>query len=188
MSIRMIRVLATAVFAAALAACGTGAQNPQFSVNGRPLSVDLYHSFVATEQHKYERTGAQVNWSSASGQRRLANIESSVLRELVHDAVVEQLAAERGVVITPADLEHALAAAEAAFGGPVAFEQNLEQAGVARSEFSAMLRYRLLETRLTQRGTVSKSAIETAVDRAHVVATIGPCAGDRPYPACLTPN
>ncbi len=147
MSIRMIRVLATAVFAVALAACGTGAQNPQFSVNGRPLSV-----------------------------------------ELVHDGVVEQLAAERGVVITPADLEQALAAAEAAFGGPVAFEQNLEQAGVARSEFSAMLRYRLLETRLTQRGTVSKSAIETAVDRAHVVATIGPCAGDGSYPACLTPN
>ena len=188
MSIRMIRVLATAVFAAALAACGTGAQNPQFSVNGRPLSVDLYHSIVATEQHKYERTGAQVNWSSASGQRRLANIESSVLRELVHHAVVEQLAAERGVVITPADLEHALAAAEAAFGGPVAFEQNLEQAGVARSEFSAMLRYRLLETRLTQGGTVSKSAIDTAVDRAQVVAKVGPCAVNRSYPACLTPN
>src|SRR5439155_15996426 len=115
------------------AACGTGAQKPQLPGNGLPLSVDLYHSIVATGQHKYERTGAQVNWSSASGQRRLANIESSVLRELVHDAVVDQLARERGIVVTPADLEHALAAAEAAFGGPVAFEQNLEQAGVARS-------------------------------------------------------
>src|SRR5207253_10163908 len=177
MSIRMLRGLVIAVLGVALVGCGTSAEEAQLSVNGRPLSVALYHSIVATEQHKFERTGAQVNWHSVSGQRRLANIESAVLRELVHDAVVEQLATQRGVVITPADLEHALAAAEAAFGGPVAFEQNLEQAGVARSEFSAMLRYRLLETRLTQRGTVSKSAIETAVDRAHVVATIGPCAG-----------
>jgi len=188
MSVRRFRLLAIAVLAGALAACGTGAQNPQFSVNGRPLSVALYHSIVATEQHKYERTGAQVNWHSASGQRRLANIESSVLRALVHDAVVEQLAAERGIAVTPADLEQALAAAEAAFGGPVAFEQNLEQAGVVRSEFSSLLRYRILETRLTQWGTVSKSAIDTAVDRAHVVATIGPCAVNRSYPACLTSN
>jgi hypothetical protein len=107
---------------------------------------------------------------------------------LVHDAVVEQLAAERGIVITPADLGQALAAAEAAFGGPVAFEHNLEQAGVARSEFSSLLRYRLTETRLTQQGAVSKRAIDAAVDRAHVVATVGPCAANRSYPACLTPE
>ena len=188
MSIRMLRGLVIAVLGVALVGCGTSAEEAQLSVNGRPLSVALYHSIVATEQHKFERTGAQVNWSSASGQRRLANIESSVLRELVHDAVVEQLAAERGVVITPADLEHALAAAEAAFGGPVAFEQNLEQAGVARSEFSAMLRYRLLEARLTQQGVISTSAIGAAVDRAHVVATVGPCTMRRSYPSCLTPT
>ncbi len=188
MSIGMLRLLAIAVLAVALAGCGTRAADRQFSVNGRPVSVALYQSIVATEQHKFEHTGSQVNWNSAAGQRRLASIESSVIRELVRDAVLEQLATQRGITIAPPDLEQALSAAEMAFGGPVAFEQNLEQAGVARSEFSAMLRYRLLESRLTQRGTVSTSAIETAVDRAHVVATIGPCAGDGSYPACLTPN
>ena len=188
MSIPMLRLLAIAVLGVALAACGTKAQDPPFSVNGRPISVALYQSIVATEQHKFERTGSQVNWQSASGQRRRANIESSVIRELVRDAVVDQLATDRGIVITPTDLDQAVSAAEVAFGGPIAFEQNLEQAGVARSEFSSLLHYRILETRLTQQGAVSKGTIDTAVDRAHVVATIGPCAGNRSYPACLTPN
>jgi len=188
MSIPMLRLLAIAVLGVALVACGTKAQDPPFSVNGRPISVALYQSIVATEQHKFERTGSQVNWHSASGQHRLRSIESFVIRELVRDAVLEQLATQRGIAITPADLEQSLATAEAAFGGPVAFEQNLEQVGIARSEFSSLLRYRILETRLTQQGGVSKGAIDTAVQRAHVVATIGPCAVNRPYPACLTPN
>jgi hypothetical protein len=47
------------------------------------------------------------------------------------------------------------------------------------------MRYRILQTRLTQQGAGSKAAIDTAVAQAHVVVTIGPCAGDRSYPACL---
>ena len=188
MRIRGLRLLAIAVLSFALAACSARAQDPQFSVNGRPISIALYQSIVASEQHKFERMGTQVNWHSVSAQRRLANIESMVLRELVYDAVIEQLATDRGIVIAPTDLERAFSAAEAAFGGPVAFEQNLEQAGVARSEFSSLLRYRILETRLTQQGAVSKGAIDTAVLRAHVVATIGPCALNGSYPACITPN
>src|SRR2546429_9625394 len=77
MSIRMLRGLVIAVLGVALVGCGTSAEEAQLSVNGRPLSVALYHSIVATEQHKFERTGAQVNWHSVSGQRRLANIESA---------------------------------------------------------------------------------------------------------------
>lgn len=156
------------------------------TVNGRAVSVDLYQSIVATEQHKFERTGALVNWQSASGQRRRAAIESAVIRELVHDAVVDQLAGARGIAVTPADLAQALSAAEQAFGGPVAFEQNLDQAGLARLEFSSLLRYRILEARLMQQGIATKGVIDRAVGQAQVLATIGPCAGNQSYPACLT--
>jgi len=188
MMIRRRPLVAIAALAVALAACGPKAATNQLTVNGQPVSIELYHSMVATKQHKFERTGAHVNWQSASGERRHAGIESSVIRELVRDAVVDQLATDRGIVITPTDLDQAVSAAEVAFGGPIAFEQNLEQAGVARSEFSSLLRYRIVETRLTQQGAVSKGAIDTAVDRAQVAANVGPCAVNRSYPACLTPN
>jgi len=177
-----------AAVALALASCGPTAAGAQFAVNGRPVSVELYRAVVSTEQHKFERIGAQVDWQSASGQRRRAAIESSVIRELVRDAVVEQLATARGITVTVVDLEQGLTAAEQTFGGPVAFEQTLEQAGLARSEFSSLLRYRILETRLTQRGAASEGAIDKAVAEARVIATIGPCSGNRSYPACLTPQ
>jgi len=190
MMIRKFPIVAITVgivaVAVALGASGTKAATPQLTVNGRPVSVDLYQSLVATEQHKFERIGAQVNWQSASGQRRRVNIESSVIKELVRDAVIEQLAAAHGIAVTPADLAQGISAAEQTFGGPVAFEQNLEQAGLARSEFSSLLRYRILEARLMQQGIASKGAIDKAVGQAQVVATIGPCATNRSYPACLT--
>ncbi len=190
MMIRKFPIVAITVgivaVAVALGASGTRAATPQLTVNGRPVSVDLYQSLVATEQHKFERIGAQVNWQSASGQRRRVNIESSVIKELVRDAVIEQLAAAHGIAVTPADLAQGISAAEQTFGGPVAFEQNLEQAGLARSEFSSLLRYRILEARLMQQGIASKGAIDKAVGQAQVVATIGPCATNRSYPACLT--
>jgi hypothetical protein len=192
MMIRRFPIVAMTVgivaVAVALGASGTRAATltPQLTVNGQAVSIDLYHSLVATEQHKFERIGAQVNWQSASGQRRRVIIESSVIRELVRDAVIEQLAGARGIAVTPVDLAQGISAAEQTFGGPVAFEQNLEQAGLARSEFSSLLRYRILEARLMQPGIASKGAIDKAVGQAHVLATIGPCAGNQSYPACLT--
>lgn len=188
--IRRFFILAITVgvvaIAVALGASGTRAATAQLTVNRRPVSMELYHSLVATEQHKFERIGAQVNWQSGSGQRRLAVIESSVIKELVRDAVVEQLAGAHGIAVTPADLAQGISAAEQTFGGPVAFEQSLEQAGLARSEFSSLMRYRILETRLMQHGIASKGAIDKAVGQARVVATIGPCTGNRSYPVCLT--
>lgn len=181
-----IVAISAAVAAGTLSSCGTTAAAPQLTVNGQRVSIELYHSIVATEERKFERIGAQVNWQSASGQRRRTNIESSVIRELVRDAVVEQLAGARGITVTPPDLEQEVATAEQTFGGPVAFELSLEQAGLARSEFSSLLRYRILETRLMQQGMDATDAIDKAVGRAHVVATISPCGGSRSYPSCLT--
>jgi len=188
MLIGRLPIVAIVALGLALASCGPSTAGTQLAVNGEPMSVELYRAIVSTEQHKFERIGAPVNWQSASGQRRRADIEASVIRELVRDAVVEQLATAHGITVTAVDLEQGVAAAEQTFGGPVAFEQNLAQAGLASSEFSSLLRYRILEARLTQRGATSEAAIAKAVGAARVVATIGPCAGNGSYPACLTPK
>lgn len=177
-----------AAIAVVLSACGANpATSAQLTVNRHPVSIALYTSLVAAERQKIERTGAPIAPTSASATRRLASIEASVIRELVRDAVVEQLAASRGITISDADLRFRLSAAEQAFGGAIAFEQALTQAGLSRTDFGAVLRYRLLEAQLTQTGAAgSTSAIDTAVQAAHVVVTIGPCA-QRPYPSCVAP-
>ena len=180
-----VAILALAI---TLSTCGarTGAVG-QFAVNGQPVSMPLYRSLVLAERHKAERTGVQPSPTSPAGRQREALIESSVIRELVRDTVVDQLARAHGIGITPAQLQQRLSAAEQAFGGPVAFEQALQQAGLAAPDFSVLLRYRMLEAQLTLvNAGATKHPVDEAVARARVLVTIGPCAGSRPYPACLT--
>jgi len=181
------RHLAIVALVLSVSACGTRAPAAgELSVNGHAVSLALYDSLVRAEQHRIEQVGVRADAPSPAGRKRLASIETSVIHELVRDAVVEQMAQARGIRITPAQLEQRVATAEQAFGGTSVFDQALQSAGLKKSDFSALLRYRMLETQLAQvnAGDVNLQ-IDTAVSRARVVVTIGPCANGRPYPACL---
>lgn len=181
-------VLVVALAATILSACRTAPAQSQLAVNGQPLSLSLYATLVRAEQQKIERVGAHVDWQSADGKHRLMRIESAVIRELVRNAVVDQLAKARGITVTTTDLKQALSAAELAFGGSAAFDQGLQQAGLTTSDFQALLGYRILETKLRQANSAGlTAALDSAIAQAHVVAAIGPCDGSRAYPACLTP-
>jgi SurA N-terminal domain len=182
---KSVALLALAI---TLSACGArpGAVG-QFTVNGQPVPMTLYHSLVLAERHKAERTGVQPSSTSPAGRQREALIESSVIRELVRDTVVEQLAWANGIGITSAQLQQRLSAAEQAFGGPLAFEQALQQTGLEASDFAVLLRYRMLEAQLPLANAGgSQRIVDEAVARARVLVTIGPCAGSSPYPVCLT--
>ena len=174
-----------AAVAIVLSACGThSAATAQLTVSGHPVSIALYSSLVAAERQKIERTGVPIRPTSATGKHRERSIEASVIRELVRDAVVEQLAAAHGITISTALMEARLSSAEQALGGRVMFERALEQAGLSRADFSSVLRYRLLEAQLGQTG-IGASVIDAAVAKSRVVITIGPCASGN-YPACLS--
>ena len=180
---KFVIVVAVAV---TLSACGTPASSSaRLTVNGHPVSIALYTALVAAERQKIERTGTPIDPASATGKRRESSIEASVIRELVRDAVVEQLAQDRGITISATDLTTRLSTVEQALGGPLAFEQALEQADLSRTDFGSVLRYRLLEASLAQSGAASStSAIAAAVRSARVVVTIGPCSHGA-YPSCL---
>ena len=166
-----------------LSACGTHAlAGPQLTVNGHPVSIALYNSLVAAERQKIERTGVLISSTSP----RQTTIEASVIRELVRDAVIEQLATARRITISAAELQTHVSAVEHALGGQLPFDQALEQAGLSRGDFSAVLRYRLLEAHLARSASTTSGVIDGAIRSAKVIVTIGPCA-NRAYPSCVTP-
>ena len=183
--IQKLFVIALAVVA--LSACGSRVEGgEQLTVNGQAVPLSLYNALVAAEEQKVERSGATISSQSPAGQRRKAKIESSVIRELMRDTVVGQLAEAHGIRLTAPDLQQRVSAAEQAFGGPVPFEEALQQAGLSRTQFASILRFRVLESQLSQLGTDGAAGIDAAVKKARVVVTIGPCAGSRSYPVCLS--
>jgi len=182
----MLQKLSVIALAVALTACGSRTGGDQLTVNGQAVSLSLYHALVGAEVQKVERSGGPIGSKTPPGRQKKANIESSVIRELIRDAVIEQLADARGTRLTAAELQQRVAAAEKAFGGPVRFEAALQQAGLSRVEFAAILRFRILASQLSEVGTGGSAAIDGAVLKAHVVVTLGPCAGGAAYPACLS--
>ena len=183
----MLQKLCVIALAVALSACGSRAQSGgQLTVNGEAVSPSLYNALVAAEVQKVERNDAPIGSQSPADRRMKANIESSVIRELVRDAVIGQLAEAHGIRLTAPELQQRVSAAEQALGGLVPFEEALQQAGLSRTQFASILRFRVLESQLSQLGTDGAAGIDAAVKKAHVVVTIGPCAGSRAYPACLS--
>lgn len=182
------RILVLALISGLLTGCGTQLASNQLTVNGHPVPVSLYQTLVKAEQQKIERTGVTINWSSPNGRRRLASIESSVIRDLVRSAVVEQLARARGVHVSTDDVARAVTSAEQALGGKRNLDLALEQAGTTQTVFVSIMRERLLEVKLRQAlGTGFASTLEQALATARVVATIGPCSHELAYPKCLMP-
>src|SRR5439155_22635573 len=102
------------------------------------------------------------------------------------DTVIGQLAEAHGIRLTGAELQQRVSMAEQAFGGPGPFEEALQQAGLSRADFASILRFRVLESQLSRLGGGGTAPIDDAVKRARVVVTIGPCAQNRTYPACLS--
>jgi len=182
--IQKLFVIALAVVA--LSACGSRVEGgEQLTVNGQAVPLSLYNALVAAEEQKVERSGATISSQSPAGQRRKAKIESSVIRELMRDTVVGQLAEAHGIRLTAAELQQRVSMAEQTFGGPVPFEEALQQVGLSRADFASILRFRVLESQLSRLGG-GAAAIDDAVQKARVVVTIGPCAQNRAYPACLS--
>lgn len=183
----MRRILVVAVISGLLTGCGAQVVSNQLTVNGQPVPISLYQTLVQAEQHKIERTGVMVDWSSPSGRRRLAGIQSSVIRGLVRSAVIEQLARTRGVRVGGDEVARAVSTAEQAVGGTRNFDLALEEAGTTETVFASVMRQRLLEVKLRHAlGTGFAPILERAVAAARVVATVGPCDHGQAYPECLT--
>jgi hypothetical protein len=183
----IIRLLQVAAVLTLISGCNAQSQPSQLSVNGQPVSLSLYRALVTAEQQKIERTGVRIASTSANGRHRLAQLESSVIRQLVRSRVIEQLARARGLSVSRDEATRAMARVEASFGGSANFAAVLAQAGTTKTTFSQVLRDRLLEAKLRQAmGPGFAPALDRALSRAKVVAIVGPCDARHPYPSCLT--
>jgi SurA N-terminal domain len=188
MRVNLIRLLQVAAMLILMSGCSAPPQPSQLSVNGQQVSLALYRGLVAAEQQKIERSGIRIGWTSASGRHRLAQLQSSVIRQLVRSRVIEQLARARGLSVSPDEAGWAMARVQESLGGSANFAAALAQAGTAETTFAQVLRDHLLEAKLRQAlGSGFAHSLDRALSSARVVATVGPCDGRSSYPSCLVP-
>ena len=107
------RLLPLVALAVMLGACATRSPAPAAStvaaiVNREPVPLHLYSALVAASRRNVERAGIAVNWNTPDGADRLNQIEAQALKQLVRNAVIEQLARTRRVAVSAADLDAAM--------------------------------------------------------------------------------
>ncbi len=178
-------VLAVALVAL-LSACSPQASDAAVTVNGESVPLRFYDVLVAASRHRAEQIGIPVAWDSPQGERRLAQIQLQTIKQLVRNAVIDQLARERHVDVTDADLDAAMARVDGAFGGAAVVDQKLEHSGLTRADYRALYRFFLLDQKLRQADPSGyPAALEAAMKNAHVQVYVAPCASDHDYATCL---
>jgi len=185
-------LLSIALLALALAACGAPASatapaaTGALIVDGVTMPISLYATLVRSQQQRLESQGAHADWNSADGKRQLNAIKAGAIRTLAFDAIIEHLARADQLNVTDADVAAGLAQVEQAVGGAPAFDAQLGRAGISRTDFATLFRYRLLEQKLRHaEGARYDATIKRAVEAAKVQAYVGPCQTDHAYPRCV---
>lgn len=155
-------------------------------VNGEAVPARLYDALVMASQRRAEQVGMAIHWDTPEGAKRLTQIQSQTLAQLVRDAVVGQLARDRQVAVSDAELDAAMGRVEKVFGGPTGVEQRLQQDGLSRDDFRTLYRYFLLDQKLRRADPSGyEAALSQALKSARVQAYVGPCASEHEYATCI---
>jgi hypothetical protein len=191
---RLFIALTAIATLASLAACGaspsSSSTDQAATVNGTPVSLDAYTTLTTTLRQRIERqTGGSFDTKSAAGAQRLARVQAAALRQLVSVAVLQQLAAQRHVNVSDADVDAATTRLAGALGGQEQLALRLGDNGVGAADARQAIRLVLLEQHLRAADPSGwDKSYAGAVATARVVAYAAPCQADHAYPDCLGGN
>jgi parvulin-like peptidyl-prolyl isomerase len=131
-------------------------------VNGQPIYLVDYERQVAQYQAAMVASGVDV--ASSEGQERLLQAREQILNWMIEHVLIEQAAAEQGIVITDEEVEAALAQIVQDVGGEEAFQDQLERNGMTRQEVWDELRAELIGTAVIERVAAS---VPTSAEHVH---------------------
>jgi len=170
---------------ATLTACAPSAPSALATLDGTAVSAPLYDVLLSSARHRAQAVGETVDPAKPGGARRLARLQAAALRETIQDAAIERLARGHGVTVTPQDVASTIHNLEQALAGEGTIDGQLAEAGLSRSDFATLTRYRLLQSRLRARDPKLDMELREVLAGPAVQVYASPCGTDHRYPACL---
>lgn len=107
-------------------------------VNGQDIPLGDFQRQVFEAQHYYVEQGLDPN--TEEGQRQLLDLRRQILREMIHQVLIEQGAAEAGITVTDEEVAERWALYVEEFGD----EASLAEHGTTREEVEATERAALI--------------------------------------------
>ncbi|MBN1954636.1 MAG: peptidylprolyl isomerase [Anaerolineae bacterium] len=136
-------------------------------VNHNPIYLVDYERQVA--QYQAAMAAAGMDLSSPEGQRHLLQAREQILNWMIEQVLIEQAAAEQGIVVTDAEVDTALNQIVADVGGEAALYERLEQQGLTLQDVRDELQAELIGARVIEWVTASVPTTAEHVRARHIL-------------------
>lgn len=137
------------------------------SVNGEPIYLVDYERQLA--QYEAAMTNTGVDPASPEGQERLLQAREQILNWMIEQKLIEQAAAEQGIVVTDEEVDAVLAEIIEETGGEEAFQTQIEQEGMTRQDVWNGLYAELIGTAVINQVTGSVPETGEHVHARHIL-------------------
>ena len=153
------------------------------TVNGHTIPRARWDHLVQVTTQQLQNH-VKVDLSTDTGKEQVKGLQAQSLRALVREEVIEELAAQRGVAVTEADLDREVAQVTATLGGEKALTARLDQTSETPADLRHTLRINLLQSKMRALSKTYDADYNKAVNAAQVEAYVPPCDGDHTWPQC----
>ncbi|GAC1328949.1 MAG: hypothetical protein NVSMB17_04840 [Candidatus Dormibacteria bacterium] len=183
---------ATLLFLAALlAGCSApGSHGDEAAtVNGVSISRDAWQKVVDGSVRSLELRGIIANDKNADNRRRLRASHVAALRELIREEVYQQIAREKHITVSNAEVDQSIKELEKTVGGHDALAVKLDSAGQTDADLRHLVYVNSLRLKLRQADPQFAADLDKRLRTGDIKAYVDPCGGsDHAWPKCSGEN
>ena len=136
-------------------------------VNGQPILLADYQE--ETVRFEAAMVGQGFDLESEDGKARLGQMRRQVLDSMIEQVLIEQAAAQEGVVISEEELEAVVQESIAEGGDQASFEEWLRASDLTYEDFREELRFQLLTLAMFERVMASVPVTDEQVHARHIL-------------------
>ena len=181
----LLRRAALIAVALALAACDApgGHSGDAATVNGTVISRAAWQKVVDGSVKSLELRGIPSDTRTADGRRRLEASQVAALRELIREEVYQQMAREKNISVSNAEIDQGVKDLDTTLGSHAALEAKLDSAGQTDADLRHLIYVNSIRLKLRQADPNFAAELDKRL-RQGVQAYVGPCNSNHAWPGC----
>ena len=131
-----------------------------------------------------ELRGIPTDTRTGDGRKRLEASQVAALRELIREEVYQQMAREKNISVSNAEIDQGIKDLDTTLGSHAALEAKLDSAGQTDVDLRHLLYVNNLRLKLRQADPNFQADLLKRLNSGKIEAFVGPCSTNHNWPQC----